>query len=130
MCMELQPHFSKEDFLQPRREWNGPRASTASHGFQTGIHCALLHSPAISQLLSKWGLYIESGVRYIIAFDTKKKKTHDRFMSTGTHAIRLSLCSEVCQFFMHHHMLMSARSKHTKDDKKHKSEAKTGGGIQ
>lgn len=73
MCGELQPHFTKEDFLQPRRDWNGPCANTVSHGFPTGTHCALLHSSVISLLVSQWGLYVESGVGYIIASNTENQ---------------------------------------------------------
>lgn len=71
MCRELQPHFTKEHFLQRRREKNRPWANTTSHGFPTGIHCALLHS----LILSQWGLYVESGVAYMIASNTETQMT-------------------------------------------------------
>lgn len=33
MCMELQPHFTKEDFSQARREWNWALSQHSVHGF-------------------------------------------------------------------------------------------------
>lgn len=78
-------------------ESNVPRARTASHGFKRDIHCALLHSLSIPQVLSQWGLHIEDGSRYIIASDTKKKD--DRFMSMGTHTLHACLCVLKCSSF-------------------------------
>ena len=74
MCVELQPILTKEDFFQLRSELNWTRANTASHGYPTGIHCALLHSPVIALLLSHLDLHVDGGVRYTTLSNGEKNK--------------------------------------------------------
>lgn len=102
MCRELQPHFTKEDFLQPRKEKNGPWANTTPHGFPTGIHCALLRS----LLLSQWGLYAEIGVGYIIASKTETQMIDSWVWAQTCYMLVLVITS--VPVFLHAHMLMNA----------------------
>lgn len=128
MCTELQTHFTKEDFLQLRREWNWGLSQHSVRGFPTGIHCALLHSPVISLLLSQWGLYVESGVRYII-----QKNPDDRFMSMGTHILHACLVFTSVPVFLSLPICLwmwAEELPYKKEDSKHKSKAKIDGGIQ
>lgn len=80
----------KHSPLRKISELNGPRANTASHGFPTGIHCALLHSPIMSYVWASGVCILRAGshLNNIIKWREKKTtKTNDRFMSGGkTHA--------------------------------------------
>lgn len=97
MCMELQPRFTKEDFLQLRGEWSGTWAKAAMVSQQAFI---VLLSPRLLFPYSwaNWGLYEESGVGSRTISD-KDKTVIDSWVYGCAHAICLSLCSPVCQFF-------------------------------
>lgn len=92
MCTELQPHFSKEDFLQPRRKWNGPRASTASQHPMVSKQAFIVRCFILLPFPNFWAngaTHVESAVRYIKASDKKGKKQTNQMTDSWIRAHRL-----------------------------------------